>query len=83
MTRRRRVDTRKEQQLLSLSSSVSTIEPNDVCLLRMTRGHCAYVGPGGVMNVSAGELRSIEVKKVNLSLVASALLLHTFQVTSP
>lgn len=74
---------RREQQLLSQSSSLSTTELNDVCLLRMTRGHCTHVGPGGVMNVSAGELRSIEVKKVNLSLVFSALSLHTFQVTSP
>lgn len=61
--RRRRVDMRKEQQQLSQSSSVSTIKSNSICLLRMTRGHCAHVGPGGVMNVSAGELRSKEGQK--------------------
>ena len=80
-TGRRRVDTRKEKQLLFLLSS---IESNNVCLLRRrTCGHCANVEPGGVMNVSAGESRSTEVRKVNLSLVVSGLSMHIIQVTSP
>lgn len=78
----RRVDTWKEQQQLFQSSSVSTIKSNSICLLRMTRGHCSHARPGGVMNVSAGELWRIEVKKVNLSLVAGALSLHVYLVTS-
>lgn len=77
--RRRRVGTRKEQQLLFQPLSLS----NDVCLLRRTCGHCANVEQGGVMNVSAGELRSKEVKKVNLSLAVSGLSTHTIRVTSP
>lgn len=81
--RRRRVDMRKEQQLLFQPSSLSTIASNDAILLRRTRGHCGNVEPGGVMNVSAGELWSTEVRKVNLSLVVSGLSMHIIQVTSP
>lgn len=77
--KRRRVGTRKEQQLLFQPLSLS----NDVCLLRRTCGHCANVEQGGVMNVSAGELRSKEVKKVNLSLAVSGSSTHTIRVTSP
>lgn len=81
--RRRTVDTRKEQQLLFLPFSLSTKESNDVCLLRRTCGHCANVEPGGVINVSAGELRSAEVRKVNFSLAVSGLSMRTIRVTSP
>lgn len=74
---------RKERQLLFQPFSLSTIKSNDVCLMRRTCGHCANVEPGGVMNVSAGEFRSTEVRKVNLSLVVSGLSMHTIRVTSP
>lgn len=46
---------------------VSTILFNDQCLLRRTCGHCATLEPGGVMDVSGGELRSTKVRKINLS----------------
>lgn len=75
--RRRRVDTRKEQQLLFQPFCVH--HRHEVCLLRRTRGHCANVAPRGVMNVSAGELWSTEVRKVNLSLVFSGLSMHTIK----
>lgn len=81
--RRRRLDTRTELQLLFQPFSLCTVDSNDVCLLRRTCRHCANVEPGGVMNVSAGESRSKEVRKVNLSLVVSALSMNTIQVTSP
>lgn len=71
------MDTRTERQLLFQPFSLSTIESNDVCLMRKTCGHCANVEPGGVMNVSAGELRTTEVIKVNLSLVVSGLSMHS------
>lgn len=35
--------------MVSAILSLSAIEPNHVCLSR-TRGHCADVGPGRVMN---------------------------------
>lgn len=77
---RRRMGTGEEQQLLFQTFSLfSTIDSNDVCLWRRTCGHCANVEPGGVMNVSAGELWSTEVRKVNLSLVVSGLSMHTFE----
>ena len=65
--KRRGMDKRKEQQLLFQTFSPSNIESNDVCVLRMARGHCANVEQGGVMNVSAGELRGKEVRKGILS----------------
>lgn len=66
-------DMRKEQQLLFQPFLLSTVESNDVCLLRMTCGYCANVELGVVIDVSAGELRSTEVRKVSLSLVVSGL----------
>lgn len=81
--RKRRVDRRKEQQLLFQPFSLSTKESNDVCLLRRTRGHCANVEPGGVMNVSAGELQSTEVRGVNLSSAVSGLSMRRIRITSP
>lgn len=64
--------------MVSAILSLSAIEPNHVCLLR-TRGHCADVGPGRVMN---GVCWSTEVRKVNLSLVACGLLMNQIRLTS-
>lgn len=65
---------RQPQQLLFQPFCV---ESYDVSLLRTPCGYCANVAPRGVMNVSAGELRSTQVRKVNLSLAVSGLSMHT------
>lgn len=72
----------KGEPLLIQPFSLSTSESNDVCLLRRICGHCANIEAGGVMNVSAWELRSTEVRKVSLSLVVSGYSMHTSPVTS-
>lgn len=73
MRRWRRVDMRNRQQL----SASLCLMSYDVSLLRTPCGHCANIALRGVMNVSAGELQSPEVSKVNLSLAVSGLSMHT------
>lgn len=86
--KKRRADARKGAvaAIVSAVPLVCLIESNDVCPTRRTCGHCAnieLVDRGGVINVSAGELRVAEGGEVSHSLVVSGLSMHTTGVTSP
>lgn len=72
--------------IVSAFPLVCLVESNDVCPVRRTCGHCTNIElgkRGGVINVSAGELRATEGGEVSRSLAVSGLSMHTTGVTPP